>query len=369
MPVLLSDIIKQFEGKIPLSYQEEWDTGGLQVGSRSGKVTRVLFAYDPCHEVVREAVKKKAELIVTHHPLRMKPWKNLDLDSYDGKTVEEAIRNGIAIYSAHTSHDSSPHSLNRHYAKELGLRNLKPLKPQTDSPFCKLAVFVPATHTQKVMDALFKAGAGHIGNYSSCSFRTEGTGTFKGEKGTKPFLGKPGVLEEAAETRVEVIFEKNSLSRVLGEMLAAHPYEEVAYDVYPLGNQRTEIGSGIKGELKKAIKLDVLVHKVKELFDVKSLRLTGDVDKSIQTVALCTGSGTSLLGEVIAQKIDLFITGDVKYHYAVDALRNNVALIDVGHFQSEIKSVSLLRDLFKSLFGSKLELMEYTKLKDPFISL
>ena len=136
--MILDDIIKIFEKEIPLSDQEEWDTGGLQVGSRKAKVSKVLFAYDPCHEVVREAAKKKAGLIVTHHPLRMKPWRNLDLDSYDGKTIAEAIRNGIAIYSAHTSHDSSKHSLNRHYAKELGLKNLKPLKTQSEMPYLKL---------------------------------------------------------------------------------------------------------------------------------------------------------------------------------------------------------------------------------------
>ncbi|MDO8518811.1 MAG: Nif3-like dinuclear metal center hexameric protein [Deltaproteobacteria bacterium] len=366
--MILGDIIKQFEEKIPLSLQEEWDTGGLQVGSRQAKVSRVLFAYDPCHEVVRHAARQKAQLIVTHHPLRMKPWKNLDLDSYDGKTVEEAIRSGIAIYSAHTSHDSSPHSLNRHYASELGLKNCKPLRPQTETPYVKLAVFVPVAQTKKVMEALFAAGAGHIGDYSSCSFRTEGTGTFKGEEGTNPFLGKPGVLEEAKENRVEVVLDKKDLPQVISAMIAAHPYEEVAYDILPLGNQRNDIGSGIKGELEKSVKLGSLVKKVKEIFEVSSLRLTGDPEKSIRTVALCTGSGTSLLQDVVAQKMDLFITGDVKYHYAVEALRSNVALIDVGHFHSEIKSVTLLRDLFKELFGAKLELIEYKELRDPLVT-
>ena len=364
MALILDEIIKRFEKVIPLSYQEEWDTSGLQVGSREQNVSKVLFAYDPCHEVIREAAKKKAQLIVTHHPLRMK--LNLDLDSYDGRTIQDAVKNGIAIYSAHTNHDSSPYSLNRHVAAELGLKNCKPVRTPSDSPFCKLAVFVPVDHTQKVMEALFKAGAGHIGNYSSCSFRVEGMGTFKGDKGTNPFLGKPGVLEEAKENRVEVILEKGNRAQVVDALLKAHPYEEVAYDVYPLANNRSGIGSGIQGELKKQIKLNTLIDKIKEIFEVKSLRLTGNPEKQIRSVALCTGSGTSLLGDVIRQKIDLFITGDVKYHYAVEALRSDTALIDVGHFHSEIKSVTLLKELFAKLFGSKLELLEYTKLKDPF---
>lgn len=365
MALLLSGILNIFEKEIPLSLQEPWDTSGLQVGSRSAKISRVLFAYDACHEVIREAVAKKIQLIITHHPLIFKPLKNLDASSYDGWTIAQAIKHGIAIYSAHTSHDNSKYSLNRFYAEKLGLKNLTPLSPSIEKPYCKLVVFVPADHTEKVGQALFHAGAGHIGNYSSCSFKVAGTGTFKGDKSTHPFLGVPGEVKEAKENRLEVIVPRRILSFALEAMLKAHPYEEVAYDIVGLENPSLKTGSGIVGELEKRVKISDLLASIKKMFAIKKLKMTGFTNRRAKKIAICTGSGTSLLGAALSQNADLFITGDVKYHYAVLALRNDLCLVDVGHFHSEIRSVTLIKELFKKWFGSTLNISEYTKLKEP----
>jgi len=369
MILLLNDIIKAFEQEIPLSLQEPWDKSGLQIGSKRQKIRNVLFAYDACHEVLRYAAKNKIDLIVTHHPLSLSDIKNLSLDSYEGEIFRLAIKNNIAIYTAHTSHDSSPHSLNRHYAKKLGLQNISPLRPIKDKPFVKLVVYVPVNHTEKVMEAVFTAGGGTVGHYSCCSFRTNGTGTFKGDNTTTPFLGTQGKLEEADENRVEFLIVRNRLQPVIQAMLAAHPYEEVAYDLFALENSPSQTGLGIYGKLSTPKKLSALVPTIKKLFNTSKVRLTGKSSKIIRSIGLCTGSGTSLLESAVANGVDLFITGDVKYHNAISALRENIALLDVGHFHSEIRSVTLLKDLFKKIFGNQLTLSEYTRLKDPFFLL
>lgn len=366
MALLLKEIISRFEQEIPLAYQEPWDRSGLQIGSLKEKIKTVLFAYDACHEVVRHAVRKKANLIVTHHPLQLKDYKNIDLDTYEGETIRLAVQHNIAIYSAHTNHDSSPYSLNRYFAKKLGLIDVKPLVPSTTRPFLKLIVFVPKTHTSKVLEALFSAGAGHIGRYSSCSFRTTGIGTFKGDKTTSPFLGEPEKLEEADEERVEVILPRDSLSRVVKEMLKAHPYEEVAYDIVPLENTYPHTGSGLVGKLSKTVSMTDLIPVIKKIWGIKNARLSGNLKQKIQTIALCTGSGASLLDKAVNAGADLFITGDVKYHAGIAALRNDVCLLDIGHFYSEIASVSLLKNIFQKLFASGLQLIHYQKLKDVF---
>lgn len=365
MSIELSEIIRKFEEHIPLSYQESYDRSGLQVGSRKQKVKKVLFALDVCREVLEAAIKSKADLIVSHHPLQMRDWKNIDLDSYEGGLVNLALQNNIAIYTAHTNHDASRYSLNRHYATKLGVTHPEVIQPLSQTPYLKLVVFVPHTHTAKVLNALFEAGAGHIGAYSHCSFRAPGIGTFKGDASSHPFLGQKGNLTEAQEDKTEVVLETRNLTRVLEALHTAHPYEEIAYDIIPLGNQSLGIGHGIWGHLAKPIPAKEAVAQIKKIFGVKSCVFVGNSKKTIQTLGLCTGSGTSLLPRVFQLKLDFFITGDVKYHYAIDALRHDTCLVDVGHFQSEIRSVTLLRGLFKEWFDGKLELDEYTKLKSP----
>lgn len=363
MTLLLNDIISKFEIALPLDWQEPWDRCGLQVGERSQKVRSVLFAFDACHEVVRFAIKHKYSLIVTHHPLTLsKEWPTQD--SYLNETLRLAIKNDIAIYSAHTNHDASPFSMNRAKALLLGLSDVRPLVPSSVTPYIKLAVFVPETHTAQVLKALFKAGAGHVGQYDSCSFKVRGQGTFRGLAGTKPFIGKAGVYEETGEDRIEVICFQKQLKKIIQALKQAHPYEEVAYDLYPLKNP-LPIGQGLIGSLNKALTFKQTMMLVKKVFRLKNLPYAGK-PRSIKTIALCTGSGGSLLTKAIAEGADLFLTGDVRYHSAIDALRADTVVADVGHFTSEIDSVKILQKKFHELFGTELKTTVYSRLKNPF---
>lgn len=362
----LHDIITAFEKKIPLSLQEEWDHSGLNLGSANTNITSVLFSYDICLESIAAAKNKKCQLIISHHPFRMRADVNLDLDSYEGRIITECLKNGIALYSAHTNHDASEHSLNFHYLKKLGLTNIRPLKP-INAELYKLVVFVPRQNTTQVMDALFEAGAGGIGPYSECSFRAAGIGTFKGDDTTNPTIGKKNKRESVDEERLEMIVPAAKLPGAIKAMLAAHPYEEAAYDLFKLIKTRNDLGLGAYGDFAKPISQNDIVKKLKALFRVQTIRFVDGGKKSYRRVGICTGSGSSLMAKAKSAGCDLFITGDVKYHQAIEARRDDLAIADVGHFHSEIDSVSLLSDLFLDLFDKKLVLHTYTGLKDAFI--
>lgn len=366
MSLILTNILDSFEKEVPLSLQESWDRSGLQVGSRKQRVKKVLFSLDATHEVLDEAIQKKIDLIVTHHPLQLSDFKAIDLDTYEGCMIKRAIQKNIAIYSAHTNHDASWHSLSFHYAKKLKLKNVNPIHPIGPQSYCKLVVYTPAHYTDKIRDAIFEAGGGEAGSYSRVSFCTSGKGTFKGEQTAHPFLGRRGVLSKVSEDRLEVLVDRLRLPRVIEAMLKAHPYDEVAYDILNLENSLGVLGLGVSGKLERSTKLTNLIPRIKRLFGVGKLRVIGANHQSIRKVGICTGSGASLLPEVFRQKIDLYITGDVKYHQATEARQRDTCVIDVGHFYSEIHAVTILKDLFGKLFGSELKLYEYKKLRDPF---
>lgn len=366
MILTLKNITDLFEKTIPLSLQETWDKCGLQVGSPSQKISKVLLAYDCCHEVMEHAIKNKIDLIVTHHPLQLKDYKNIHLDTYEGRMIYLAIKHDIAIYTAHTNHDASEHSLSRHYAARLELANVRSLAPVSSKPYVKLVTFVPKTHSLAVSTALFESGAGHIGHYDSCSFRLEGTGSFRGDAHSQPFLGTPGQLEEATEDRIETIVPRTKVDVVLKALFKSHPYEEVAYDLYPLENPPYLGGHGAVGDLPKKMDLGTLIEKVKEVWGLKKFRWVGKPKQKVQRVGIVTGSGMSYLNEALQSGCDVFITGDIKYHQAVEALRKNMALIDPGHFDSEKASVEILKNILDKLFGKQLKTSIYSKLKDPF---
>lgn len=369
----LKHIIKEFENVIPLSLQEKWDHCGLNLGSREQDIQKILFSYDVCKESVDEAISKGCNLIVSHHPFRMSADVSLNLDSYEGQLIQRCIKNDIALYSAHTNHDSSVYSLNHFYLNKLGIENTKPLVLNTPK-FFKMIVYVPKEHTQNVMDALFAAGAGHVGsNYSECSFRTEGTGTFKGNENANPAIGEKLKRESVQEDRLETLVHEADLNKVIQNMLKAHPYEEVAYDVIALHevisskcSDNILAGLGAKGSLKKPISKEDLVEKIKEIFKVENIRLIDSGKTHFQHFSICTGSGSSLINKAIRAKSDVFITGDVKYHQAIEAKRRDLTIIDVGHFHSEIASVNILKGIFQQIFNSKLEYHEFQKLRDAF---
>lgn len=361
----LSELMHNVEKRLPLSLQEKWDHGGLNLGDCHSEIRSILFAYDVCHEVIDEARRKKCGLIVSHHPFRLSADVNIDVGSYEGQIIAQCITHKTALYSCHTHHDASADSLNFSYLKKMGVKNPQPMAHAAQKLY-KLVTPIPKTHTAHVMDALFAAGAGHVGAYSECSFRSSGTGTFKGDTTTNPSIGKKLQRENVSEDRLEVIVTQDALSSAIVSLKKAHPYEEVAYDVLELQNQRGDVGLGAYGTLEKTVVLKNFLSTLKKVFATPNLRFVASRKEKISRIGICTGSGASFIDKAIDLKLDLFITGDVKYHQAIHAKRAGLALADVGHFYSEKNSVSVLKNIFAEVLGKKITLFEYTKLKDAF---
>ncbi len=313
---------------------EDWDNVGLQVGDPGAHLERVMVALDPSLSAVQAARDAGAQALVTHHPLLFRPIKRLTPEDAVGLALWTAVRDGVAIISAHTNLDCAVDGLNSWLATRLGVQQNSPLQ-SVAGDYLKLIVFVPSGHEQSVSEALFSAGAGQIGNYDECSFRTLGEGTFRPGQGTTPFIGEIGQREQLEEIRLETIIPKRKLARALEKMQKAHPYEEVAYDLVPLQNQVPGAGLGRIGKLEQATTLDDFAARVKDALGCDHLRLIGSGSQTIHKVALCGGSGAGLLQTAHRQGADVLVTGDVKYHDARQAEELGIALIDAGHFATE----------------------------------
>jgi dinuclear metal center YbgI/SA1388 family protein len=321
----------------------DWDNVGLQVGDPNAPLERVLVALDPGLAAVQAARDADAQALVTHHPLIFHPIKRLTPEDAVGKVLWTAACDGVAIISAHTNLDCAVDGLNSWLAERLGVQQNVPLQPVVGD-YLKLVVFVPSEHEQSVAEALFSAGAGQIGHYDECSFRSRGEGTFRPGQGTTPFIGVVGQRERLEEVRLETIIAKRKLARVLQKMHKAHPYEEVAYDLIPLQNQVPGAGLGRIGRLQQATTLDAFAARVKSALDCDHLRLIGAGDRAIHKVALCGGSGVTLLQTAHRQGADVLVTGDVKYHDARLAEELGIALIDAGHFATEQLMIEQVTD-------------------------
>ena len=306
---------------------------GLQIGNRERRVRRVLVALDVTPEVVKEAIGKKADLIVSHHPLLFHPPSSITTGDELGKSLLTLAEKRIAVFSAHTNLDCARGGVSFALAEALGLRGTEFLAPLKDT-LVKIAVFVPSGHVDAVAGAMGKAGAGAIGKYDSCSFRTVGTGTFRGSEASNPFLGQKGKLESVEETRIEMIAPRANAPSILTAMKAAHPYEEVAYDLYPLQNTDPEHGMGTVGTLTKPMTLGSFLKRVKITLRAEAVRYTGRLNRQVRRVAVCGGSGSNLLQNAIATHADAFVTADVKYH-AFHEAGDRLALIDPGHWETE----------------------------------
>jgi len=329
----IQDLVGLVHSLYPPALAEEWDNVGLQVGEPAAELRNVLVCLDPSAKTLEAAAAVNAEAIVSHHPLLFRPLRSLTSTDETGRVVMGAVRAGIAILSVHTNLDRGRSGLNDWLAARLGVTEAKPLALGGD--LLKLVVFVPAGYENQVADALFAAGAGEVGRYDRCSFRSYGTGTFRPGSGTSPFLGRKGVTEAAREIRLETILPRAAANRVVDKMIKAHPYEEVAYDLVPLANRRNDVGLGRIGRLVQTLTLVEFALRVKASLAVDSVRLVGDPQMRIGKVALCGGSGSSLLAEAIRQGADVLVTGDVKYHEAQNAASQGIALIDAGHFATE----------------------------------
>jgi len=333
-----------------LSLQESYDNSGLQTGSPEWDCTGVLLTLDCTEEIIDEAVRKKCNLVVAHHPVIFGPLKKLTGANIVERTIVKAIKNDVAIYACHTNMDNVRQGVNRKIGEKLGLHNLRILSP-TPQLLRKLVTFVPASHHQRVSDALFAAGCGNIGNYDSCSFNVEGTGTFRGNSDSNPFIGRPNELSREQEIRVESIFEKHNEKKILGALRSAHPYEEVAYDIYSLENDYQHVGSGMIGELEQEMDEQGFLNHVKKGLKAGVLKHTKTRGKMIHKVAICGGSGKFLLKRAISAGADAYITADFKYHEFFEP-EGRILLVDAGHYETEQYTPELFYDIIRKKFST-----------------
>ncbi len=343
----LKQIAQYLESIAPLAFQESYDNAGLIIGQPDDEISGILITLDITEEILDEAISKKLNLIVAHHPIIFGGIKKLNGKTYIERCVAKAVKNDIAIYAAHTNLDSVFGGVNSKIAEKLELQNCRILAPMPGF-LKKLVTFVPTADAEKVRKALFDAGAGNIGNYDSCSFNSNGTGSFRGNDQTNPYVGEKNQLHLEEETRIETIFPKHLQSGIIHALLNAHPYEEVAYDIYPLDNDYQQGGIGMIGELEKPMDEMHFLLKLKEAFNCQVVKHTALLGKSISKVAVCGGSGSTYLNKAIAQKADIFISGDFKYHQFFDA-ENQIIIADIGHFESE----QFTKEVFYELLTKK----------------
>jgi len=346
--MLLKTIITEIEKFAPLAYQESYDNCGLLTGHKEQEVTGAILCLDCIEAVVDEAIQKNCNLIIAHHPIIFSGLKKLNGTNYIERTIIKAIQNNIAIYACHTNLDNVKLGVNKKIADKLGLINQQILSPKK-SVLKKLVTFVPATHLDIVRESLFNAGAGNIGNYDSCSFILEGTGSFRGNENSNPFIGEKGKLSLEKETRLELIFETVNEATIISALKQNHPYEEVAYDIYQLENTYQNIGSGMVGELEKPISETDFLENLKSIFKVKVIKHTALTNKNIKKVALCGGSGSFLLKNAINSKSDIYISSDFKYHEFFDA-ENKILVADIGHYESEQFTPEIFYEIISNKF-------------------
>lgn len=343
----IKEIMQALESFAPKEIQENYDNSGLSVGNPGNEASGVLCTIDITHDVLDEAIAKNANLIVSHHPLIFQGIKSLTGKNYVEEIVIKAIKNDISIYSGHTNFDNINRGVNHKICDIIGLTHCKILAP-LENNLVKLVTFVPEDHAEKVRKAIFNSGAGNIGNYDSCSFNIQGNGTFRGNENTNPYVGERGKLHFENEIRIETIVPSHLKNKAIKALLAAHPYEEVAYDIYLLDNANPLVGAGMIGDLEKPVNLDFLLEMLKKKFHAQGIRYAGEKMDDISRIAVCGGSGSFLIRQAIQQQADVFITGDIKYHQFFDSGKH-LTIIDIGHFESE----QFTKDIFYEILIKK----------------
>jgi dinuclear metal center YbgI/SA1388 family protein len=344
----LSELTNYLESLAPLAYQEDYDNSGLIVGHPDKEITQALVSLDCTEAVVDDAIAKGCQVIISHHPIVFKGLKKLNGKTYVERVIEKAIKNNIAIYAIHTNLDHVSMGVNARICETLGLTDTRILAPK-HGMLKKLVTYVPVNYADKVRTALFTAGAGQIGNYSECSFNTEGTGTFKAGENTDPFVGQKGIIQNEPEIKIELVYPANLESKILVALFMEHPYEEVAYDLYPITNQFPTVGSGMIGELAEPMDELAFLQMVKYKMNCGAIRYTKLRHKSVKRVAVCGGSGSFLLKNAISAGADVFVTADFKYHEFFDA-EEKVVIADIGHFESEQFTQNLIVEIIKKKF-------------------
>lgn len=344
----IKEITSYLETIAPPSLQESYDNAGMLTGNANWPCTGIICCLDALETVVDEAIEKKCNLIVAHHPIIFSGLKKINGSNYIERTIIKAIKNDIAIYAIHTNLDNVINGVNGKLAEKLGLKNISILSPK-NGQLCKLYFFVPAEHAQKVMSHIFETGAGNIGNYSECSFTVNGIGTFKPNQQANPFSGEIGARHQADELKIEILFPTWLENKIITALKTSHPYEEVAYEILRLNNQHQQIGSGIVGELDEPLPEQFFLQKLKTIFNLFVIKHTAFTGKHIKKVSLCGGAGIFLLKEAIRSQSDAYITGDVKYHEYFDT-DGQILLADIGHYESEQFTIELLANFLEQKF-------------------
>ena len=345
--MIIREIISYLESVAPLSHQEPYDNAGLIIGDQDSMVTSVLITLDITEAVIDEAIETGCELIIAHHPVIFKGIKKLNGNNYVERCVIKAIKNDIAVYASHTNLDSVMTGVNAKICGKIGLTDLRILSPEKNK-LLKLVTFVPQDYIDQVREAVFAAGAGQIGKYDKCSYNVEGTGTFRGGEEANPFVGEIGEFHFEKEIRFETILPSYLKTKVVNALLKFHPYEEMAYDLYPLENSLANVGAGMIGELPGAIGETDFLESLPEIFNCKVVRHTYLLGKPVKKIAVCGGSGSFLLSSAIAAGADVFISSDFKYHEFFDA-EEKIVIADIGHYESE----QFTKELFYELLIKK----------------
>lgn len=362
----LERIVKIIEDWAPKSIAWEKDNVGLQVGSLQREVSNILICLDVNEDVVDEAVKRKCNLIISHHPLLFKPLKKLDVENDRGaRIIEKMIKKDITLYSAHTNLDFTKDGVSFQLAKKLGLKNPKFLL-NLSSNQNKISVFVPINFADKVAEAMHNAGAGMSGEYSNCSFRSLGTGYFKGSEKSNPAVGVRGRLEKVDEIKIEVLVNSFDVNKVVAAMKQVHPYEEVAYDIYPLLNENTNYGMGVIGILENELSEKQFLNLISKSLRIKNFRFAKGLKAKVKNVAVCGGSGSDLLDTAIKSGADAFVTADVKYHTFQDA-ENKILLIDAGHYETEIHSLEEVKKRLEKSLSDKIKVYRFLGNTNPIV--
>ncbi len=366
MPIKVSKLANTLGEWFPTALAEEWDNVGLIFGDPSASVSRALLAMDLTLPVAEEAAEEGYGAVITHHPPIFRPIKRIDVSTTQGAIISTCLRHRVSSIAIHTNLDSAVGGLNDEVFRLLGVQNAKPLLDSGKSRFYKLAVFVPVEAADKVRQAMFDAGAGAVGKYDLCSFNLTGTGTFRGGEGTNPAIGAAGVLERVEEVRIEVLLQRERFGRVYGAMVQAHPYEEVAYDLYPLENRERETGLGRIGSLPESITLKQFADRCAAL-EMMVLRILGDPEREVKKIAVCTGAGSDFLPRAADAGADVYLTAEVKHHHALEAAQRGLAVVETDHLTLERVMWPALKQRLETAFSGQLEVRISQREQNPWI--
>lgn len=336
------DVVDALHQIAPPELAEEWDNVGLLLGDPAAPCGRVVVTLDVDRGVLRRAARAGAQLVVSHHPPIFKPMASITADCEGGALLLDAAREGIALAAAHTNYDIAPGGVNDVLAGLLELRGAEPLAAVEASAQAKIVVFTPAGDLDAVVAALGRAGAGVIGNYRECTFRSPGVGTFRGVEGANPAVGQAGRREEVDELRVEAVLPVAFACQAVAAVRAAHSYEEPAVDVYPLAPARPELGLGRVGALPKPLRADRLVERIKQCLGVDAVRVVGSLRRRVERVAVLGGGGGRHVADALRRRCQLFLTGDVSHHQALDAAAAGLVVVDAGHAATEAPAIPVL---------------------------